>query len=1145
VPAFRMVPRFEIWTGSEGLNITDDVQVTEAQPITWGRPDEGRQADPGTLSLRLNNGASKVNGIVGRYSPRNPRSDLYGLIGRNTPIRMWVRGAEPCLLVPDTAGAKARVVSTSALNIAGDIDVRIEVAPDRIPAQDAEDFAHASQELIGRWNTVADDRMWRLLLRLDGRLNLVWSTDGAATEEQYSTEPVPYISGHRFAVRATLDVANGAAGHTVTFYTAPSIAGPWAQLGQPVVVAGTTSINTVGTADLEIGDIATSGFEVGAGCYFAAEVRSGINGTLVANPDFTAQTVGATSFTDGAGRAWLVEGGSEITDDYRRFLGEVSAWPSRWDVSGVDVWVPITASGILRRLGQGQKGLQSTLRRRIPAYGPLAYWPMELDAGTRRNRNAGTPVDGAAVMATSRLDWAADDSLPGSSPLPKTAEGAYFNGPIPQTGSKVALTSWAVEFVYFMPAAPASNRSLFWVTSTGTVRQWQVLYGPPGGNDLSCRIIGTDGAGTEIVNTLVGLGDDVLDTWMRQRLTLTQDGANVDWELQWLKVGSSAGLLADTYSGAIGRPKAVTSPESLHADMAGISIGHVSAWAPADNAGIAYAFADHGFDGESSIDRMRRLAEEEELPLSVTGRTEDTAAMGPQRPGTLLDLLQECADADGGILTERRETLGLQYRPRYLRYNQVPRMALDYEAGHIAPPLDPTDDDQATRNDITVTSPGGSSARAVLREGALSIRQPPNGVGTYDEAISRNLAEDGDLETHANWLLHLGTYNGIRYPALTLNMANSAMEGFSDELIHLQVGDRITIENPPAWLPPEPIDLLVEGYQETVNEFDWLIEFNCSPAGPWTVGEAGGADSDDAPVRVDTDGSELIASVGAADTALFVHAHTGPAWTTSAGPTPNAGAGDLPFDIGIGGENMTVTDSQPIVWDQFTRTTSNGWGSTPSALSMAWLTSGGTAAERSTNGASGLVTLSDTAAMRFQYLNLGLDDAEIITAVTVPALATAGSLRSGILLRISGANYYLLRVNFTTSGSVGLDIMNTASVIEAISATGQTYTAGSKWWVRCRIDGQTIKGKAWLNGTPEPGWQIEDTVSSSTIASGLVGLAASRATGNTNASPQLAFDDFRVITPQRFAVTRSANGVVKAHNAGADVRLAEPTIVAL
>ena len=34
-----------------------------------------------------------------------------------------------------------------------------------------------------------------------------------------------------------------------------------------------------------------------------------------------------------------------------RFFGEIPAWPPRWDPSGRDAYVPVEASGVLRRLG--------------------------------------------------------------------------------------------------------------------------------------------------------------------------------------------------------------------------------------------------------------------------------------------------------------------------------------------------------------------------------------------------------------------------------------------------------------------------------------------------------------------------------------------------------------------------------------------------------------------------------------------------------------------------------------------------------------------------------------------------------------------------------------------------------------------------
>src|SRR6266568_1599226 len=49
--------------------------------ITRGRHDEGTSVDPSSCTLTLNN-------RDGRFSPRNPTSPLYGLIGRNTPLRV-------------------------------------------------------------------------------------------------------------------------------------------------------------------------------------------------------------------------------------------------------------------------------------------------------------------------------------------------------------------------------------------------------------------------------------------------------------------------------------------------------------------------------------------------------------------------------------------------------------------------------------------------------------------------------------------------------------------------------------------------------------------------------------------------------------------------------------------------------------------------------------------------------------------------------------------------------------------------------------------------------------------------------------------------------------------------------------------------
>ena len=75
----------EMWTGTAWEDITDDVRAAEGANvvIARGQADEASSPEPGSITATLAN-------VTGRYSPRNPNSDLYGKVGRNTPIRVRV-----------------------------------------------------------------------------------------------------------------------------------------------------------------------------------------------------------------------------------------------------------------------------------------------------------------------------------------------------------------------------------------------------------------------------------------------------------------------------------------------------------------------------------------------------------------------------------------------------------------------------------------------------------------------------------------------------------------------------------------------------------------------------------------------------------------------------------------------------------------------------------------------------------------------------------------------------------------------------------------------------------------------------------------------------------------------------------------------
>jgi hypothetical protein len=238
--------------------------------------------------------------------------------------------------------------------------------------------------------------------------------------------------------------------------------------------------------------------------------------------------------------------------------------------------------------------------------------------------------------------------------------------------------------------------------------------------------------------------------------------------------------------------------------------------------------------------------------------------------------------------------------------NQSPALALDYSQAHLSPPIEPTDDDQFIVNDVTVTRSSGavtgSSAREYLATGAQSVQAPPNGVGPYPTALSLNLANDTQAAQEAGWILHVGTVDEPRYPTLTLDLARSELASLSSAVQAADIGDRLTVANTPAWLPPDGISQIIRGHSEFLNAFQHTITPVCVPESPYRVGVY----DDPTYGRYDTDGSQTQGITSAtAVTMLVATSNSGsPLWTTN--------AADFPFDIevsiqGTAGERMTVT----------------------------------------------------------------------------------------------------------------------------------------------------------------------------------------------------------------------------------------------
>ncbi|WP_405611384.1 hypothetical protein [Streptomyces sp. NBC_01508] len=1084
---------------------TDAVYSRGDIVITRGRSDEAQSVSPGRCAFQLNN-------RDGKYSPRNPLSPLYGKIGPGTPMRVSVRAGTPYLEIPGGVNDRASTPDTAALDITGDLDVRVEA---RI--LDWEGAVNA-QELMGKWAS-AGQRSWCLFVYRRS----VWfyhSTDGTAQSIKASTEYVAPTPTGRLAVRATLDVNNGASGHTVTFYTAPTLDGPWEQLGNPIIGSGTTSVFN-STSPVSVGNFPNA-FATPTGAFYRAEVRNGIGGTVVANPVFTTQTVGATSFVDAAGRTWSMSGNAAISNRKTRFVGEVPDWPLDWDTSGEDVWCDIEAAGVLRRLGTGVDPLKSTLARRIPTYGPVAYWPLE-DGET--STQAYSPIEGVRPMRTTGFDFASDDTLPGAASVPTLGPAASMTGSVPGHAS---TGQWLVAYVYKMDAAPASATTILEFTSTGTCKRIVVRV-----DSNSVDLTGYNSDGDQVLdfgfNTV---GFAFYGIWNRLEISAVQTGSNTEFRIQWANVESSGFTGTTTITATAGTVTRVGTAFGALAE--GMRLSHLGVFNTASNA--AYEAADDGFAREEAGIRMQRLATEEQIPVAVRGRPTDAERLGPQRPGTFLGLVKEAADADHGILYEDREQLGLVYQTRSGLYNQPPVATLVYGTD-LMPGLRPVDDDQSRSNRWTVTRIGGSSGIAEQEEGRLSVQAPPLGVGPYPDSASLSLGLDTQTAQHAGWLVHLGTVDEPRYPLV--NVALQRNTTLIEQVTALDTGCRLDITNPAAKLAPGDIGQVVQGYTETLSQYVWSLAFNCTPASPYTVGVLEDPDLS----RADTAGSVLATAETSTATVLAVHtdSETSPRWVDSAGFLA-----DFPFDVTFGGEVATVTGILNVA-DTFTRTTAGTWGTSSSGV--VWNEAGGLAADRTVNGTRGVITLaSSVSSLRFQELLAEpIGDCEVRVRLSVSAVATGASLVPGVLLRcFSTSDYYRARIHFGVSGGMFVSITRDTTQIGASPTLPYTYAAGDEFELRVRLVGHTIQMRVWPVGTSEPAvWNHTETVITNPIPLGTIGVTGSAFTGMTLVNAQLRYDAFEIVTPQRFTVTRSVNGIVKPQTAGTDLRLAQPTIVSL
>lgn len=895
---------------------TDLADDTEGAPeITIRRGFSGEQANLGAAQCTFT-----LMDPDGLYSNRNPLSPYYRLIGRNTQYRSATIEADTSLRLDDYSsvtdgsydGARAYTVDKAVLDITGDIDIRIDCEPDHW-------YGGESFHLASKYDTeLGNDMSWTFVKHNTGRLVLLWSTDGTGGgwKYQFSDAFVPDVG--RQALRATLDVDNGAAGHTVTFYTADTIAGPWTQLGSARVGTGTTSIHS-GAAELEVGTIGGGArYAIGSwvpfcGRIYQFELYNGIGGTRVANMDATAQARGTTTWSDGltTPNTWILAASAEITDYDYRFWGEIPKMPKRADPSGNYVTSAASAADIIQRLSQGDKPLLSPIYLHLSQFPWTGYWPLEDETGSTQ---ASAAVGKAGYI--NDVSFGEDADLPGTAGvLTFSSDDGYASGvagPPPAVADRTGVLF--VMFYFKLPSIPGGTVGPIINFYVADSEIYRLDFGVTA--TTFTLVIRTDD-GTALVNTNAAFGAAAPpDEWVAMRLLITEQGGTFDWEWAWYPVGggnfygTSATGVAAAAAGQI-YPRSWISYE--HANKSGIKFAHI-AMSTTEFGFVTNEFVDAttGYAGEACDDRFARLCRTRGVPYWIVGKQTDSASestapkMGPQRNIAFLSSLQECADIAAGVIYGPRNKFGLALRMQRSMINRTP-VEVSYTSEHLAGELAGEEDDSLILNDVTVTKPTGEFARAVQTSGPLNVNDPTtdvDGVGVYDGTLSRSPYLPAKLQNYANWEKTKGTVDELRYKKLQFAMESLALTAdaaLSSRLRRLELGSALRLTDMPGWLPPDDVDLLCRGYTERLSNFSQTFEWNTAPYAPYRVNDLSGTDR--SRQRAAASNTSTATAIDDNDLTLVIKTPTGAMWRRSAG----APSGTYPLDIMCGGERMTVS----------------------------------------------------------------------------------------------------------------------------------------------------------------------------------------------------------------------------------------------
>jgi len=497
---------------------------------------------------------------------------------------------------------------------------------------------------------------------------------------------------------------------------------------------------------------------------------------------------------------------------FTRFTGFVDEWPIEWPSQRTDTiaWSPLSASGLLRRLGKGAD-VDPPMRVRMVAVDPLDWIPLDDPKGVH-------------------------SLMPGKATSPATLFGGHvepgaIEGPVGAQASVVSMgdSTPSLPTTVTQRASGDVRTMEAWVTGrafTLTLHRFAEVLGAefpqfwlisqsdiPGSFTAS---VVTTGGTTLLVGPTAATPPATNGFW-HVAVTIAESGGTGTMILY--VNGVEVGTDSDTYAVRTARLVEVATTDTSDIQLGVAYVAWYSTVLSAATIGANYVVG-LGWSGEKAADRFIRIAAQEGVTVTATAGT--GVAMGPQIRGNVAEQLSDCADADQGFMFENLSG-GLTFQEHTARDNPATYMtlAIPGQVDGLAPVVD----DQKMLNTVTANRSGG---QPFTYADADSV----DAFGEYDAAVSVNVETDSLLEHAASWLVNTSSDPETpRYPSLSFRFANSTdSAALVAWLAGEPLGQMLSLTSVPNPAANSTEWVFVEGYTELWSFARCNVTANCSPA---------------------------------------------------------------------------------------------------------------------------------------------------------------------------------------------------------------------------------------------------------------------------------------------------------------------------